>query len=99
MNPGQWLEFGALGLLALVLAGAGKVGVPLLKSLVASITGLRDEVASFRQQQERFGNLLTILLVREFGEERAMQLVEKEHHEREGNQQGLGKAAGGPRSP
>lgn len=94
----DYLQFGALGLLALVLVGGARIGVPLLKSLVSSINGLRDEVASFRKQQERFGNLLTLLLVREFGEEHAMKLVREEHEDDRRNQQGRGKAAPGPGS-
>lgn len=77
MNTPDVLQFGALGLLALVLIGGGRAGVGVAKSLVDSINGLRDEVASFRKQQQHTAQLLTLLLAREFGAEKASELLEE----------------------
>lgn len=72
------LQFGALGLLALVLFGLAKAASPVVKSLVDAITGLRDEVASFRQQQAKTNYLLALLLSREFGDEQAIQFMRED---------------------
>lgn len=74
MTP-DMLQYGAMGLLAVVLVGGGKILVGAANSLVTSINGLRDEVASFRRQQSHTAHLLTLLLAREFGEKKALELL------------------------
>ena len=82
MTTPDFLQFGAMGLLAIVLVGGGRGAIGVAKSLVESINGLRDEVASFRQQQQHTAQLLTLLLAREFGAEKARELLEEAPHER-----------------
>lgn len=77
MTTPDILQFGAMGLLAIVLVGGGRGVAAIGKSLVASINGLRDEVASFRKQQQHTAHLLTLLLAREFGAKKARELLEE----------------------
>lgn len=82
MTTPDILQFGAMGLLAIVLVGGGRGAVGVARSLVDSINGLRDEVASFRQQQQHTAQLLTLLLAREFGPDKARELLEEAPNER-----------------
>jgi hypothetical protein len=73
------LQFGAMGLLALVIVGGGKIAVSVAKTLVDSIDGLREEVADTKR-------LLALLLAHEFGAERANKILEEAPNERRDKQ-------------
>ena len=78
MTYHEVLQYGALGLLTLVLVGGGRALFPMAQRLIASVDGLRSEIHKMGTRHER---LLALLLAQQFGEEKALQILREDEDE------------------
>lgn len=72
----DFLQFGAMGILGGVLYWGLRYAIPTtVARLTSSVDSLAKEVSGFRHTQNEVAKLLALLLSREFGPEKAAELL------------------------